>query len=74
MPDTVKVVEVKKLPSVDPQRLGQYDRIFVVEVTPGDNLFVRVPDKDFTEEKLRAAIKAELQERSAWAGKEISLG
>ena len=73
MPDTVKIVTTQKLPSTDPQRMGKYDRLFVVELTPGTNLFVRVPDEDFTKEKLVAAIKAEVAERSEWTGKEITL-
>lgn len=73
MPDKVKIIEVKKLPSTDPTRLGRYDRIFVVEVTPGDNLFVRVPDDDFTEEKLKDAIREQVKERGDWAGKEIEI-
>lgn len=73
MPDTVKIVERKKLPSVDPQRLGRYDLIFVVEVAPGDVIFVRVPDDDFTEEKLQDAIRAQIKERGEWAGKELNI-
>jgi len=73
MPDTVKIVERKKLPSVDPQRLGRYDLIFVVELTPGDVIFVRVSEEDFTEEKLLAAIRDQVKERGEWAGKELTL-
>jgi len=73
MPDTVKIVTMQKLPSTDPQRMGEYDRIFVVELTPGTNLFVRVPDKDFTEEKLQAAIREEIKQRGEWTGKELTL-
>lgn len=73
MPNTVKIVERKKLPSVDPKRLGKYDLIFVVELAPGDMIFVRVPDEEFTEEKLQDAIREQIKERGEWAGKELQV-
>jgi len=73
MPEKVKVISMQRLPSADPQRLGKHDRLFVVEVAPGNNLVVRVPDEGFDEAKLAAAIKAELQERGKWVGRELEI-
>lgn len=73
MPDKVKIISMQRLPSADPQRLGKYDRLFAVEVAPGNSLIVRVPDEGFDESKLAAAIKVELQERGKWVGRELTL-
>lgn len=73
MADKCKVLSMQRLPSADPQRLGKYDRLFVVEVAAGNTLVVRVPDEGFDEAKLQAAIRAELQERGKWVGRELEL-
>lgn len=73
MADKVKVISMQRLPSADPQRLGKYDRLVVVEVAAGNSIVVRVPDEGFDEEKLKTAVKAELQERGKWVGRELTL-
>lgn len=73
MADKVKIMSMQRLPSADPQRLGKYDRLFVVQVAAGNSLVVRVPDEGFDQAALQAAIKAELQERGKWVGREIEV-
>jgi len=73
MAEKIKIVDMKRLPSPDPQRMGKTDRLFVVDAGSGNRLVVRLPDEEFDEDKLAAAVKAELAERGAWIGRELEI-
>jgi len=73
MAKQAKVVDFRRVPSPDPKRLGKKDRIYVMEMDDGIKLVVRVPDEDFTDDKLREAIKAEVQDRGTEMARTIEL-
>lgn len=68
-----KVLSVRNLPSPDRERLGRTDRVIAFEVEGAGRDVVRLPAEDFTEDKLREAIKALMAERSQWEGKTFRL-
>ena len=74
MPATVKLIDTRRLPSPDADRLGKFDVLIIYETAAGQRGFVRVPVEDLTDEAIAVAVKADLAERAAWAGREISLG
>lgn len=73
MPETIKILDMKRLPSPDPERMGKLDRLFVIEAGQGIRLVVRLPDDGFDDDKLKAAVKAELAERGSWIGRQMEL-
>lgn len=69
----VKVVDTRRIPSSDPNRMGKYDQLVVYETGPGQRYAVVIPDEEFTEERLKRAIQEDLQERGKWVGKEFEV-
>lgn len=76
MPDTpheFKVLDVRSLPSPDPQRMGKWDKIVVYELSPEHRYSVIMPAETFSDDTLRTAVKADMQERAQWLGKTYQL-
>ena len=73
MAETFTVVDVRRMPSPNPQRMGKYDQMVVYELGPGQRFVLSLPAEGFTEETLRAAVKADLAERGKWLNREIKL-
>lgn len=72
-PAKATIVAVSDLFSPDARRIGKLDRLVQYEVSPGQRFTVRVPAETFTDDTVRAAIKADLAERNLWQGKSLSL-
>jgi len=68
-----QIVDVRKLPSPDPQRLGKEDAIVVYALDPTHHYTVRIPAEELSEETIRQAVRRDIEERSKWLGKTISL-
>ena len=74
MPDTptkFTVIDVRDLPSADTARMGKWDKIVVYEIDPEHRYSVSVPAETFTEDTLRAAVKADMEDRTKWVGKTL---
>jgi len=69
----IKIVDHRIIPSPDPKRLGKKDVLQVVEVEGAGTVVVRLPQEDHSDEKLKAEIKAQMEERSKHVGREIEL-
>lgn len=72
-PDSFMVLDMQDLPSTDPKRLGKLDRIIVWETEPGVRGVVRLPVEEFTEDTLRAAVRATVEERGKWLRRKLPL-
>ena len=70
---TVKVVSVTDLRSINPQRIGRVDKVVAYKTPDGQTYAVAVPAETFSEDTVRAAIRADLKERAAWTGKSLNL-
>lgn len=70
---TVKIVDVRDVPSPEPERVGKFDRVVTYSVDAYRMYVTRLPAEDFSEEKLKARIKAEIAERGTWIGREMKI-
>ena len=69
----VKIIDIRKIPSIEPGRFGKFD-VMVVYQTPDGNVYtIKIPEESFSEEELKLAIKKDLQERTKWVGKTFRL-
>jgi len=73
MPTKFKIFDVRKVPSAEPERVGKYDQLVMYELDPMRRYIVKIPEEDFTEEKMLAAIRADMADRAQWTGKEYEL-
>jgi hypothetical protein len=73
MPTKFKVFDIRKVPSADPARIGKYDQLVMYELDPMRRYIVRIPEEEFTEQKMIEAIKADMAERAQFAGKEYEI-
>ena len=73
MPTKFKVSDTRRVPSADPERIGKYDILVMYELSPMDRHIVGVPEEEFSEDRLKRAVKEDIAERSQWAGKEYEV-
>jgi hypothetical protein len=67
----IAIVDVRKLPSGLTTRIGKYDRAMIYKVDGGENQLVIMPDEDWTEDKFKTQVQADVKERAALIGKKI---
>jgi len=72
-PQKVKILDVRVVPSVEPGRIGKIDVLITYQVDPTHIYMVRLPKEEFTDEKVREAIKKDLEEKRKWVGKELAV-
>lgn len=73
MPTKIKIFDVRKVPSAEPDRIGKYDQLVLYELDPMRRYIVRIPAEEFTEEKMKQAIKEDMADRAKYQGKEIEI-
>lgn len=73
MPTKFKIFDIRKVPSAEPERVGKFDQLVMYELDPMRRYIVRIPEEDFTEDRMIQAIKADIAERAKFAGKEYEL-
>lgn len=73
MPTKFKIFDVRKVPSAEPARIGKYDQLVMYELDPMRRYIVRMPEEDFTEDKMIEAVKADMAERAQYTGKEYEI-
>lgn len=73
MPTKFKIFDVRSVPSAEPQRVGKYDKLVMYELDPMRRYIVKIPEEDFTEEKMLEAVKADMADRAQYTGKEYEL-
>lgn len=72
-PKTFRVTRTRRTPSPNPKRKGKWDRIVIYELDTGEHDSVIVPDEDFSDATVLAAVKADVQEQGSWQKKEFRL-
>ena len=65
-PEQVTIVDTRDAPSIREGRGGKMDRIVVYAADPTHVYSVILPVESFSEDALRAAIRADLAERRQW--------
>lgn len=73
MPIKVKIFDIRKVPSAEAARVGEYDQLVMYELDPMRRYIVKIPEKEFTEERMKQAIKEDMAERAKYAGHEYEI-
>ena len=73
MPTKIKVNDVRSVPSGEPDRIGKFDKLVMYETGPMDRHILRIPEEEFSEERMIEEIKKDIAERAQWAGKEYEV-
>jgi len=69
----ITITDVRRLPAGDPKRIGKYDKAIIYRVDTGETYLTVLPEEDFTEEKLKAAVAKEAEERGKLINKKITI-
>ena len=69
----VEIIDVRPVPSTDPNRLGKMDTLVTYRVDQFRVYVVRIPKEEVTEEDIRKAIKEQLEKVVKWAGRRLTL-
>lgn len=69
----VKILDMREVPSGEPERIGKYDYIITYQIDPLRTFIVTVPKEEYSEEKLREAIRKAEEERGKWVGRELEI-
>jgi hypothetical protein len=72
-PQEITILDVHDLPSPDPARLGKTDRLVIYSTDAAHRYAVRLPAETFSEDALRAAIRADLAQRAKWTGRKFTM-
>ena len=73
MPTKFKVFDIRRVPSADPERIGKMDMLVMYELDPMRRYIVRIPEEEFTEERMKEEIKKDMAEREQFTGKEYEI-
>ena len=73
MPVKFKVFDIRRVPSAEPARVGKYDQLVMYELDPMRRYIIRIPEDEFTEDRMIQEIKKDMEERSKFTGKEYEL-
>lgn len=73
MAQEIKILDMREFPSTDPERVGKFDMIITYQVDPYRVYLITIKKEEFSEDKIKEAIKKDLAERQKWVGKTIQL-
>jgi len=73
MPVTVKILDTRRIPSGAPERVGQFDVIITYQIDPLRTYIITLPEEEATEEKIKEAIRKDIEERGKWIGRELEI-
>lgn len=68
-----KIFDIRKIPSGDPARIGKYDHLVMYELDPMKRYIVKIPEEEFSEERMISAIREDMTERAKFTGKEFEV-
>ena len=64
----VEILATVDVPSNAPDRIGQTDVLVTYRVGPYQSGMIRVPKEDFSEAKVKAAIKKDVEAKAKYVG------
>ena len=70
MPTKFKVFDIRRVPSGDVERVGKYDQLVMYELDPMRRYILRIPEEEYSEERMIRAVKEDIATREAVTGKE----
>lgn len=69
----VKLLEMRRIPSPDPARVGKFDVLVVYELEDRSQHATLLPEEGLTDQKLAEQIKKEAGERARLIGKTLTI-
>ena len=73
MPIKFKIFDVRRVPSAEPDRIGKYDQLVMYELDPMRRYIIRVPEEEFSEDRMKQAVKEDIAQREQYTGKEYEI-
>jgi len=68
-----KVIDVRRIPSAEPSRIGKLDYLVTYQLDPMRVYIVTIAQDVLTESIIKEAIRKDLEAMQAWTGKEFTL-
>ncbi|MHC1600503.1 MAG: hypothetical protein ACXQS5_06775 [Candidatus Methanospirareceae archaeon] len=69
----VKILDIRTVPSVDPERLGKLDTLVTYQVDNFRVYVLRIPKEEVSEEDLKKYIKEDLEKKKRFVGRELTV-
>lgn len=64
----VEILATVDVPAISPDRTGQIDVLVTYRVGPYQSGMIRVPKEDYTEAKIKAAIRKDVETKAKYVG------
>jgi len=64
----VTILATVDVPAIDPDRMGKTDVLVTYRIGPYQSGMVRIPKETLTEDKVKAAIKADVDAKAKYVG------
>lgn len=64
----VEILATVDVPAISPDRVGQIDVLVTYRVGPYQSGMIRVPKEDYTEAKIKTAIKKDVETKAKYVG------
>ena len=68
-----KVFDIRRVPSADPERIGKWDQLVMYELDAMRRYILRIPEEEFSEDRMKEEIKKDMAEREQFTGKEYEI-
>ena len=72
-PAKFKIFDIRRVPSADIDRIDKYDVLIMYEVDPRQRHIIRIPEEEFSEERMIQAIREDIASKSEFIGKEYEI-
>ena len=73
MPTKFTVFDIRRVPSAEPERMGKWDSLVMYELDAMRRYIVRIPEEEFSDERMIQAVKKDIEERAKYAGREYEI-
>lgn len=73
MPVNFKVLDVRRIPSAEPGRVGRFDWLVTYELDPLHVQMVTVPQDSLTEQAIADAVRKDLEAIARFVGKSMQV-
>ena len=70
--EEVEIIDFRKVPSTDPERLGKLD-VLILYRYAGRIYTLRIPEEKFSEEELSKILAEEIKKLKQWLGKKMKV-
>ena len=68
-----KVIDTRKIPSADPNRIGKLDWLVTYQLDAYHTYVVTIPTDELTEDVIKEAVRKDVEAVQRFAGKEFTL-